>query len=623
MSSVVSSTPACRSNARWAATLLRQLEGFAIAAQGFPVCERGVLPSVRFGGMLLLEGFELPDQAVLEGLNALLELDRSFRTAHDGAAPVAVHEGFLFVASAHDGASPVGAGVGGAKVCSSGNGSGSGSSSSGSGNGSGDAGGNGSRRRAAARLPSGLSPALVSRLTCILVDPPLIEQMAAAYGGLLRRRLGNGEHAAAGVEFLFGSLHALLKVHPLLAPRVTLRRLLQWCDYVHLDRDLGVKGSRDETLANLALGGHVLFIDQLSSPTQREAAIRAVGVVEAAHSRERVGMNVGTVDASLSVLVTEQHAEPDAAHGHAGQLTWLRTLADGSRALNFLGFRLPRGADEGFGGFEPSLSAVRNLARVLVARDTGHAINLVGPPGIGKTAVVEATARLLGRPFTRISCSRSLSVDDLFGAYRPSLDVPSGEVVFTFERGALAAAIEAQGIVLLDELNLAPADVLGVLAGLLSCAPDEPFSMRAHRLRRGQTIFVGAMNDVRVGGGRHELPVRLDDLLTPVHLAPLDATEVACIAHGACGAAFARAQGEAADVAAHRPWLLDLALELNASLPVDVPGLDTPFNLRTIQHLAAVFESVSWEHLDGGGGVIEDQRAQGRGQVSLAPSSGP
>ena len=76
-------------------------------------------------------------------------------------------------------------------------------------------------------------------------------------------------------------------------------------------------------------------------------------------------------------------------------------------------------------------------------------------------------------------------------------------------------------------------------------------------------------------------------------------------------------------MAAYRPWLLDLALELTASLPVDVPGLDTPFNLRAIQHLAAVFESVSWEHLDGGGGVIEDQRAQGRGQVSLAPSSGP
>jgi hypothetical protein len=135
------------------------------------------------------------------------------------------------------------------------------------------------------------------------------------------------------------------------------------------------------------------------------------------------------------------------------------------------------------------------------------------------------------------------------------------------------------------------------------------------------------MNDVRVGGGRHELPVRLDDVLTRVHLAPLDATEVACIALGACGAAFARAQGEAADAAAHTPWLLDLALELNANLPVDVPGLDTPFNLRTLQNLAAVLDSISWEHLDGGGGgsggVTEDQRAQGRGQVSFAPSSGP
>ena len=31
--------------------------------QGFPYCERGVMRSVRFGGLLYLKGFDLPDQA--------------------------------------------------------------------------------------------------------------------------------------------------------------------------------------------------------------------------------------------------------------------------------------------------------------------------------------------------------------------------------------------------------------------------------------------------------------------------------------------------------------------------------------------------------------------------------
>ena len=43
-----------------------ELEAFDRSAQGFPHCERGVLCSVRFGGLLLLRGFELPEPAVLD-----------------------------------------------------------------------------------------------------------------------------------------------------------------------------------------------------------------------------------------------------------------------------------------------------------------------------------------------------------------------------------------------------------------------------------------------------------------------------------------------------------------------------------------------------------------------------
>ena len=97
---------------------------------------------------------------------------------------------------------------------------------------------------------------------------------------------------------------------------------------------------------------------------------------------------------------------------------------------------------------------MRNLSRILLARDTGHVMDLIGPPGVGKSAVVEVAARLLERPFTRISCSASLTVDDMFGSYRPSLDRASGQVLFLFTPGPLAEAVAAEGVVLLDAINL-------------------------------------------------------------------------------------------------------------------------------------------------------------------------
>ena len=175
-------------------------------------------------------------------------------------------------------------------------------------------------------------------------------------------------------------------------------------------------------MANLVLGSQVLLLDGLE-PSQREALVQALAPIEAEY----------TAHAAL------QHSEPQVELGHCSPLTWLQQQQEEDKRekeeavyLSYLGLHLGVGHEvgRGFGGFEPSFTAVRNLSRVLVARDTGHAINLVGPPGVGKSAVAEVAARLLGRPFTRISCSRSLTAEDLFGSYRPTLDPTSGQVLF-------------------------------------------------------------------------------------------------------------------------------------------------------------------------------------------------
>lgn len=428
------------------------------------------------------------------------------------------------------------------------------------------------RRRGA--IPEGLSPAVVSRLTLVHVEPPTYDDFEVEYSGLLTHRIG-GRIGQGSVEYMFTVLRTLAQVQPRLVQRLTLRRLLQWCDYAQLDRwaTAASAGSTDTFLANLVLGAQVLLLDQLDK-RQRAIAIDALRAVEAKYT----------------ALAPEQHADPDRAHGHYDRSHWVR--GEGSSTyLSYLGLRVGCAVHD-IGSFEPSFSAVRNLSRVLIARDTGHTVNLVGPPGIGKSAVTEVAAKLLRRPFTRISCSRSLTVDDLFGSYRPTLDRASGQIIFLFRRGPLAEAIACEGLVLLDEINLAPADVLGVLCGLLGTAPGDAFETRNQSLRRRGTIFVAAMNDVSVGGGRQELPRRLDDLMTRVQLVPFEADEVSRIAHGVCGAAFAHAE----DASVSR--LLDVALELNRCLPESVPGVDVAFNLRTVQNAAAVFEGIDWESLD-------------------------
>lgn len=337
-----------------------------------------MLPSVRFGGVLFLKGFELPDQAVVERLNALLELERSF-LSHDDE-PIPVHEQLFVVASAH--------------VPSVG-------------------GGGGWAARLRRALPEGLSPAVVSRLTLVNVEPPTFAEFEEAYSGLLTRRIGGGDGARC-VHCMFALLQPVGLWQPKLARQLTLGHLLRWCDYARqLDRRHWVSwaagpANEQAVLLNLVLGGQILLLDQLEKPARDELAAEMA----------RVGA------AYCGQAAKQQLADPDASSGHCAQSDWVVNVR-GEAHLRYLGFRLPgacskRASEErvDFGRFEPSFSSVRNLSRILAARDTGHAINLVGPPGIGKSAVVEAAAQLLGRRFIRISCSSSLTVDDLFGTYR-------------------------------------------------------------------------------------------------------------------------------------------------------------------------------------------------------------
>ena len=103
---------------------------------------------------------------------------------------------------------------------------------------------------------------------------------------------------------------------------------------------------------------------------------------------------------------------------------------------------------------------LRNLARASLTRR--YPILLQGPTSSGKTSMVEHLAKLTGHKFLRINNHEHTSLDEYLGTY---ISTPTGS--FVFQEGVLVQALRRGHWIVLDELNLAPTDVLEALNRLL------------------------------------------------------------------------------------------------------------------------------------------------------------
>ena len=109
----------------------------------------------------------------------------------------------------------------------------------------------------------------------------------------------------------------------------------------------------------------------------------------------------------------------------------------------------------------PSVEAkVHALARALVTRQSPVLIQ--GPTSAGKTSAVAYLAQRTGHRFVRINNHEHTDVQEYLGAYATNAD---GQLVFT--EGLLVTALRRGDWLVLDELNLAPTDVLEALNRLL------------------------------------------------------------------------------------------------------------------------------------------------------------
>lgn len=112
---------------------------------------------------------------------------------------------------------------------------------------------------------------------------------------------------------------------------------------------------------------------------------------------------------------------------------------------------------------KPGTSVERNLHNVVRASLTRrYPILLQGPTSSGKTSMIEHLAKLTGHKFLRINNHEHTSLDEYLGTY---ISTPTGD--FVFQEGILVQALRKGHWIVLDELNLAPSEVLEALNRLL------------------------------------------------------------------------------------------------------------------------------------------------------------
>ncbi|KAF9437661.1 AAA ATPase midasin [Entomortierella beljakovae] len=103
---------------------------------------------------------------------------------------------------------------------------------------------------------------------------------------------------------------------------------------------------------------------------------------------------------------------------------------------------------------------LNNLSRVVMTKR--FPILIQGPTSAGKTSMIEYLAHRLGHKFVRINNHEHTDLQEYIGTYISNSD---GQLVF--QEGVLVEALKNGYWIVLDELNLAPSDVLEALNRLL------------------------------------------------------------------------------------------------------------------------------------------------------------
>ncbi|GAA5872063.1 hypothetical protein JCM8547_003087 [Rhodosporidiobolus lusitaniae] len=186
----------------------------------------------------------------------------------------------------------------------------------------------------------------------------------------------------------------------------------------------------------------------------------------------------------------------------------------------------------------PSVQAkVCDLARAVLTRKVPVLIQ--GPTSAGKTSVVEYLAKRTGHRFVRINNHEHTDIQEYVGTYVS--DPQSGKLVF--QEGVLVRALRNGDWIVLDELNLAPTDVLEALNRLLDdnrelVIPETGEVVRPHP----HFMLFATQNPPGLYGGRKVLSRAFRNRFLEMHFGDVPKDELKTILERRCRIAPSHAE---------------------------------------------------------------------------------
>ena len=172
---------------------------------------------------------------------------------------------------------------------------------------------------------------------------------------------------------------------------------------------------------------------------------------------------------------------------------------------------------------------LRDVVRVVSL--SNHAVLLQGETSVGKTSLISYLGEATGNQVVRINNHEHTDIQEYVGAY--AVNPKTGS--FTFVEGVLAKAMRNGHWVILDELNLAPSDVLEALNRVLDdnrelFIPETQTTIQAS----GNFRIFATQNPSGKYGGRKSLSRAFRNRFIELHFGELPTTEVAEIIHLHC-----------------------------------------------------------------------------------------
>ncbi|KAF7800661.1 midasin [Senna tora] len=169
-----------------------------------------------------------------------------------------------------------------------------------------------------------------------------------------------------------------------------------------------------------------------------------------------------------------------------------------------------------------------NLARaVLIKR---YPVLLQGPTSSGKTSLVQYLAALTGHEFVRINNHEHTDLQEYLGSY---ITDARGKLVFN--EGVLVKAVRNGYWIVLDELNLAPSDVLEALNRLLDdnrelFVPELQVTIQAHP----DFMLFATQNPPTIYAGRKMLSRAFRNRFVEIHVGEIPDDELSTILEKRC-----------------------------------------------------------------------------------------